>query len=129
MSPADAARKKTIHNRQNTARRRSASSGVTDPVAVAMVTPERVISQALIDPAMASTAASPASVARTPNARRDQPKRGAAIIAPAGYRLTIYPLTRPLTFENGLIHHLLHDDVGGTTTDAEEQPVPDGELA
>jgi hypothetical protein len=88
MSPADAARKKMSHSRQNTARWRSPSAGAGAGVAASSVTPERAVSHALVAPVMARTAASPASATRTPTARMDQPKAGAAIMAPAGSRLT-----------------------------------------
>ena len=84
MSPADAARKKTIQRRQNTLRRRSASSGTMVVDAAPSATPECAMSHAAITPVTASTTAKPPSVARTPIARIDHPKSGAAIIAPAG---------------------------------------------
>ena len=64
------------------------SAGAVARVAASSVTPERAVSHALVAPVMASTAASPASVTRTPANRMDQPKVGAAIMAPAGSRLT-----------------------------------------
>ena len=88
MSPADAARKKTIDSRQNTAGRRSASSGAIVPAAAASVTPECAISHAAIAPVTASTRAKPPRVARTPDAWIAHPKSGAATTAPAGYRPT-----------------------------------------
>src|SRR5437667_12822310 len=96
MSPEEAARKKTIHRRQNTGRRRSAARGAIDAAAAASVTPDCAISHALIEPVTARIVARPPSVARTPNWPTDQPKRGAAIIAAAGYRPTMAPVTRPL---------------------------------
>ena len=87
ISPAEAARKNTIHRRQNTARRRSPAAGAS-VAAAASVTRDCAMSHAASDPVIARVVASPASVARTPNARMDQPKIGAAIIAPAGYSAT-----------------------------------------
>jgi len=89
ISPAEAARKKTIESCQNTARRRSPSPSVTRPVSAATATPAWARSHALARPVMAKTAARPPSVARTPKVRIPQPNSGAAIIAPAGSRLTM----------------------------------------
>jgi hypothetical protein len=89
ISPAEAARKKTIESRQKTARRRSPSASVTLPVSAEAATPAWATSHALAKPVMARTAAKPPRVARTPKARIPQPNSGAAIIAPAGSRLTM----------------------------------------
>ena len=88
INPADAAKKKTSQSCQNTRRRRSSASGAATAPAGASVTLDRAISHALIEPVAASTAASAQSAARTPSAPTHHPKSGAAIIAPAGSRLT-----------------------------------------
>ncbi len=89
ISPAEAARKNTIESRQNTAWRRSPSASSTRPVPAETATPAWATSHALVRPLAARTAAKPPSVARTPKARIAQPNSGAAIIAPAGSRLTM----------------------------------------
>jgi hypothetical protein len=88
ISPADAARKKMTQSRQNTGRRRSSSLMRAPAAAAARVTPDRAVSHALTSPRSARTAANHPSAARTPMAGIAHPKTGAAIIAPAGRRLT-----------------------------------------
>jgi hypothetical protein len=88
ISPADAARKNTSHSCQKTRRRRSSASGAAALPAALSVAPDRAMSHALSAPVAPSMAASAQSAARTPKAPTHHPKNGAAIIAPAGRRLT-----------------------------------------
>ncbi len=58
-----------------------------------------------------------------------QPKSGAAIIAPAGREADDVPVREAVASSDGQVHGLLHEDVARAAAGAEEDAVPEGQLA
>ena len=128
ISPAEAARKKTIESRQKTARRRSAAASVTLPVSEETATPAWATSHALAKPVMARTAAKPPRVARTPK-RADRPAEDRRRDHRAGgQQAHDVAVDQALTARHRQVHDLLHEEVGRAAAEPEEHPVADREL-
>ena len=84
VSPAAAARKKTIESRMKTPVRRVWRADFAETAGRPNLVPACSVKPIAARPVSSSATARPAIVTRKPNAALAQPNSGAAIIAPAG---------------------------------------------
>ena len=116
------------HSRQNTARWRSPSAGAVARVAASSVTPERAVSHALVAPGDGQDRGKPRQRGAYAN-RANGPAEGRRGDHGAGGKQTDeVAVHQAVAARHRQVHRLLDEDVPRAATDAEEHPVPDGEL-